>query len=200
MAGCIFARSSKSHEEWRVQPNVTIIWALALWRGQQSLYLRFVSQWGIRANLAREENALQRKYLDKSWGSTQPKFGIAECSHTEVLKWPSPGNKCKFLQALSVLGQQSNKVCLLEVLLLHSGAINGYSCSCSWTGHITSSLDVQLYSTEPLRQGQKRPSIKLSLQLHDASSGDIACPWFAFPLWVPVCMIILGGEWAWERK
>lgn len=62
---------------------------------------------GMWANLAREENAFLRKYLVKSRGSTQPKFGIAGFSHTAVFQWPSPGNNSRFFQPLSVLGAHS---------------------------------------------------------------------------------------------
>lgn len=55
------------------------------------------------ANLAREENALLSKYLVKTRGSTQPKFGIAGFSLTAVLQWPSPGKNSRFFQPLSAL-------------------------------------------------------------------------------------------------
>lgn len=62
------------------------------------------------ANLAREENTLLRKYLIKTRGSTQPKFGIAGFSDTAVLQWPSPGKNSRFFQPLSVLAALSKDI------------------------------------------------------------------------------------------
>lgn len=65
---------------------------------------------GIWANLAREENAVLRKHLVKSIGSTQPEFRIAGFNQTVALQWLSPENNPRFFQPLSVLGAHSNGI------------------------------------------------------------------------------------------
>lgn len=78
---------------WAIEPSLEICKSVGMW-----------------ANLAREENAVLRKYLVKSKGSTQPKFAIAGFSHTAALQWDSLGNNIRFFQPLSVLGAHSKGI------------------------------------------------------------------------------------------
>lgn len=68
MAKCNYQLSPRP-PAWAMEPKLEIFKSVGMW-----------------ANLAREENALLRKYLAKTRGSTQSKCGIEGFSHTAVLQ------------------------------------------------------------------------------------------------------------------